>query len=232
MIRLENYLLDLRTFPSDAALAYRTEGIRGVWKAVATRSLHRVLRAGRLIVFAHSLDRDLDPALPPGIRVTRATDDELQQLGSLTGQRDVTRFRSLVRNGRHCLIAWRGDQPLGYAWVAAGVGPDVMLWPLPLEFPADAAYLWNLYVIPSERSNGIGTALAQARLRLAQELGFREGWRMVAPSNHPSLRTVSKSGAGTRIVGELDFVQLMGRTFGRFKSPHASSPPASAVAVN
>jgi GNAT superfamily N-acetyltransferase len=232
MIRLENYLFDLRTFPGDAALGYRSEGIRGVWKAAATRSLHRVLRVGRLIVFAHSLNRDLDPSLPPGIRVTRATDDELTLLGTIAGQRDVSRFRSLVRNGRYCLIAWRGDQPLGYAWVAAGVGPDVMLWPLPLEFPADAAYLWNLYVLPSERSNGIGTALAQARLRLAQELGFREGWRMVAPSNRPSLRTVAKSGTGSRIIGELDFVQFMGRTFGRFKSPPAGSPPASAVAVH
>jgi ribosomal protein S18 acetylase RimI-like enzyme len=107
-----------------------------------------------------------------------------------------------------------------------------MLWPLPFEFPSDAAYLWNLYVLPSERSNGTGTALAQARLRLARELGFREGWRMVAPSNRPSLRTVEKSGTGTRIVGELQFVHFMGRTFGRFKSPHASFPAASAAAIN
>ena len=232
MIRLEKYLLDLRTFPADAALGYRREGIRGVWRAVATRSVDRVLRVGRLIVFAHSLDRKLDLSFPPGIRVTRATDEELKLLGPVAGQRDVSRFRALVKNGRHCLIAWRGDQPLGYTWVAAGVGPDIMMWPLPLEFPSEAAYLWNLYVLPSERSNGIGTALAQARLQLAKELGFREGWRMVAPSNRPSIRTVEKSGTGTRIVGELEFVHFMGRTFGRFKSPQASSSPASLAAIN
>jgi GNAT superfamily N-acetyltransferase len=232
MIRLDKYLLDLRTFPADAALGYRRDGIRGVWRAVATRSLDRVLRGGRLIVFAHSLDGELGLSLPPGIRITRATDEELKALGPVTGQRDVSRFRSLVKNGRHCLIAWRGDQPLGYTWVAGGVGPDIMMWPLPLEFPPDVAYLWNLYVLPSERSNGIGTALAQARLHLARELGFREGWRMVAPSNRPSLRTVAKSGISTRIVGELEFLHLMGRTFGRFKSPHASPSPATAAAIS
>jgi ribosomal protein S18 acetylase RimI-like enzyme len=98
----------------------------------------------------------------------------------------------LIARGRHCLIAWRNEQPVGYTWVSAGIGPDVSVWPLPFQFPSDAAYLWNLYVLPSERSSGIGTALARARLQLARELGFREGWRMVAPTNRASLRTVQK----------------------------------------
>jgi ribosomal protein S18 acetylase RimI-like enzyme len=231
MTRWQKTLVDLRTFPADTAIGYRREGLRGVWKAAATRSLHRVFRAGRLIVFAHPLDREFDPSLPPGIRVTRANDEELPALVPLAGVRDVSRFRSLIREGRHCLIAWRGDQPLGYAWVGRA-GPDIMLWPLPLEFPPDVVYLWNLYVLPSERGSGIGTALALARLRLAQELGFREGWRMVAPSNRPSLRTVEKTGAGTRIVGEIKFVHLIACNFNRFKPPHTSSLPASAAAIN
>ena len=231
MTRWQKTVIDLQTFPSDAKIGYRREGLPGVWKAVATRSLHRVFRAGRLIVFAHSLDREVDRSLPPGIRITRATDEELKLLVPVAGDRDVGRFRTLLSSGRHCIIAWRGDQPLGYTWVGV-VGPDVMLWPMPLEFPPDVAYMWNLYVLPSERSSGIGTALARARLQLAQELGFREGWRMVAPSNLPSLRTVEKTGPGTRILGEIEFVHLVGHTFSRFKPPHTSSPPTSAVAVN
>ena len=225
MSRLAAYLTDIRTLPADAALGYRNEGVRGAWKAVATRSLHRLLRTGRLIVFAHQLDREVDvPPLPPGVRISRGSELDVPALSSLIGQRELVRFRELMARGRHCLIAWRDDRPVGYTWVAGGVGPDVTMWPLPFEFPSDAAYLWNLYVLPTERSSGIGTALARARLQLARELGFREGWRMVAPTNRASLRTVEKSGSGTRVIGKLKFVQLLGRTYGRF----TSLPPSGA----
>jgi ribosomal protein S18 acetylase RimI-like enzyme len=222
MSRLGNYLADIRTFPADAALGYRHEGVRGAWKALATRTLHRVVRTGRLVVFAHPVGSHTeDAALPSGVRIARATERDVPALSALVGQREVTRFRDLIARGRHCLIAWRNEQPVGYTWVSAGIGPDVSVWPLPFQFPSDAAYLWNLYVLPSERSSGIGTALARARLQLARELGFKEGWRMVAPTNRASLRTVQKSGPGTRVVGELNFVQLLGRTWGRFR-PHAA----------
>jgi hypothetical protein len=39
---------------------------------------------------------------------------------------------------------------------------------------------------------------------------------MVAPTNAPSLRTVQKTGAGTRLIGEIRFTQLLGRTYARF----------------
>jgi ribosomal protein S18 acetylase RimI-like enzyme len=145
----------------------------------------------------------------------------------MAGQREVSRFRTLLARGRRCLIAWRDETPVGYAWLADQIGPDVVVWPLPLEFPASAAYLWNLYVLPAERSNGIGSALARARLRVAKENGFREGWRMVSPSNEPSLRTVRKSASGTRTVGEIHFVQLLGRSYARFISYPASTAELS-----
>jgi ribosomal protein S18 acetylase RimI-like enzyme len=224
MTRMAKFLADIRTFPADAALGYRHEGLRGAWKALAARTLHRVVRTGRLVVFAHPVGSHTeDTALPQGVRIARATEQDVPALSALVGQREVIRFHDLIASGRHCLIAWRDEQPVGYTWVSAGIGPDVSLWPLPFQFPSDAAYLWNLYVLPSERSSGIGTALARARLQLARELGFREGWRMVAPTNRASLRTVQKSGPpGTRVIGELNFVQLLGRTWGRFR-PHAAS---------
>lgn len=222
MSRLRKYLNDVRTLPADALLAHRHEGMRGLWKAVAVRSVHRLLRAGRLIVFAHTLDGAFEPSLPRGIRIGLATEQDWPALAALAGQRELSRFRSLLAKGRRCLIAWREETPVGYAWLADGVGPDVVMWPLPLEFPTSAAYLWNLYVVPAERSNGIGSALASARLRLAQAEGFREGWRMVAPSNEPSLRTVRKSASGTRVVGEIRFLQLFSRTYARF-TPHSTS---------
>jgi ribosomal protein S18 acetylase RimI-like enzyme len=216
MSRLGTYLHDAKTLPGDALLAFSHEGWTGIWKAVASRSVHRVFRGGRLIVFAHPVDQLIDLTPPPGVRISLLSEQDCSRLASLVGRRELSRFRALVVKGRRCLVAWRGETPVGYAWVANDMGPDVTLWPLPLPFPPTAAYLWNLYVLPAERSSGIGSALASARLRLAGESGFREGWRMVAPTNAPSLRTVEKTAAGTRVVGEIRFIQLLGRTYARF----------------
>jgi GNAT superfamily N-acetyltransferase len=216
MSRLAAYLQDLRTLPGDAMLAYGRDGLQGAWKTVASRSLHRAFRSGRLIIFAHDLDRLVDVSPPAGVRITELAEKDWPAVASLVGRRELDRFRSLAARGHHCLVAWRGDAALGYAWVAHEIGPDVAPWPLPISFPSSAAYLWNLYVLPSERSGGIGSALASRRLQLAREAGFREGWRMVAPSNASSLRTVQKTSAGTRALGEIRFVQLVGRTYARF----------------
>ena len=220
MSRLCGYLHDLRTLPGDARLAYGHEGLEGAWKAVASRSIHRVIRRGRLIVYAHNVDALVDSAPPQGVRIALARDEDLPALASLVGQRELQRFYRLLAAGRQCLVAWRGEAAVGYAWVAHPIGPDVAPWPLPLTFPSTAAYLWNLYVLPSERSSGIGSALAVARLRVTRDAGLREGWRMVAPSNAPSLRTVRKSSTTTRMVGEISFVQLLGRTYARFTPAH------------
>jgi GNAT superfamily N-acetyltransferase len=208
------YLNDCRTFPADAALAYRHEGWRGVWRALAPRTIDRVFRTGRMVIFAQTLDTSPDVAPPPGVRIAPISEADWWALSALVGKRDLARFRALSAAGRHGLVAWRGLQPIGYGWVAERIGPDVTSCVLAL--PAHAAYLWDLYVIPSERSNGVGSALASARVKTARELGFSEGWRMIAPSNGASLRTLSKTANGTRVVGELRFVKLLSRVQVRF----------------
>jgi GNAT superfamily N-acetyltransferase len=129
------------------------------------------------------------------------------------GRRQLDGFRRLQANGRICLVAWRDGRAVGYAWVAERLGPDVTRCPIPL--PPHAAYLWDLYVVPSERGNGVGTALAAARLTAARERGFREGWRMIGPDNAASLRTL-RSGRALRVVGEVRFVQFLGVLRARF----------------
>jgi ribosomal protein S18 acetylase RimI-like enzyme len=223
--RLEKYWLDWRTFPADAALSYRNNGFPGIWKALAPRTVHRVFRHGRLIVFAQALDRVADILPPPGVRIAPVQASEWPALGSIVTRRDLNRFQGLVAAGRHCLVAWRGARPIGYAWVAERAGPDVSMVPLPL--PDDAAYLWDLYVLPTERCNGIGSALATARLNIARARGFREGWRTIAPSNRASLRTLERSGAGARMVGELRYLKLVTRMYVRFTPRSGPSIPAN-----
>jgi GNAT superfamily N-acetyltransferase len=214
---LGKYLADCRTFPGDAALSYRMAGVRGVWDALADRTLYRVLRTGHLIVFAQRLESAPEVPPPPGVVIRPLSDDDWVALATITTQRSLTGFRKLAANGRHGLVAWRGAEPIGYGWVAEQIAPDVTA--CPLAMPPYAAYLWDLYVVPAERSNGVGSALASARVQLARRLGFKEGWRMIAPSNGASLRTLAKTGTDVETVGELRFLKIFASVHTRFSSP-------------
>jgi GNAT superfamily N-acetyltransferase len=212
---LAKYAADLASLPGDAALGYRNEGWHGVWEAVASRTVHRVFRASRLTVFAQSLDHIADVSLPAGARIARLRAEEIDALAPIVGVRDRERFRHLLEAGCIGVVAWRGRDPVGYAWVAPEIRPEVTL--CPLELPAHAAYLWDLYVLPAERRSGLGSALAAERLRAARELGRTEGWRMIRPDNTASLRTLGRSGSAARVVGRMDYVKLGPRLIARFR---------------
>ena len=218
--RLDKYAVDCRTFPADAMLAYRLEGLSGAWDTLRQRTIDRILYTAHWVVFAQPLDSAPQLAPPPGVVIRRLQESDWPALAGLVMQRNLQRFRALTAAGRHAVIAWRGSQPIGYGWVAASLGPDVTS--CPLELPPEAAYLWDLYVVPAERSNGVGSALASARIQVARECGFREGWRIISPSNSASLRTLAKSGADTRIVGEVRFVKILSRVRAQF-TPWESS---------
>jgi GNAT superfamily N-acetyltransferase len=213
-ILANKYVDDCRTFPGDAALAFRQQGLAGVWDALRQRTVDRIVAAGHLVIFAQSLDSAPEIPAPEGVVLRPLGSDDWPALSSIVSQRDLSRFRTLMAKGRHGVVAWRGSQPIGYGWVAERLGPDVTACPLAL--PADAAYLWDLYVVPGERSSGVGSALASARIRIARQRGYREGWRMIAPENAPSLRTLAKSARQTRKVGELRFIKILSRVYSRF----------------
>jgi GNAT superfamily N-acetyltransferase len=212
--RLAKYAEDCRTLPADAMLAYRLEGLNGAWDTLRQRTLDRILYTAHLVVFAQLLDSAPEVPPPPGVVIKRLQESDWPAMATSFTQRNLTRFHALATAGRQAVIAWRGSKPIGYGWVAASLGPDVTS--CPLELPPEAAYLWDLYVIPAERSNGVGSALASARIRIARECGFREGWRMISPTNAASLKTLPKSGAPTRVVGELRLIKILNRVYARF----------------
>jgi GNAT superfamily N-acetyltransferase len=222
--RLSKYLADLVTFPGDAALAFRNEGLRGVWGAITPRTVHRIVRVSRLRIFAQPLDRIPAVTRPAGVTIARLRPEEIPSLTAVAGERDRGRFRRLLEIGCVGLVAWRAARPVGYAWVATEMHPEVSH--CPLELPAGAAYLWDMYVVPAERSGGVGSALASERLHTARALGCSEGWRMITPDNAPSLRTLYRSGRTTRVVGEMRYLKLGPRLYSRFTPGPPGGDPA------
>jgi len=179
-----------------------------------------VVRASRLTVFAQPLHGIPEVRPPAGVSIARLRREQLPALSRIAGELDRERFSRLLEIGCVGLVAWRGSRPVGYAWVAAEMRPEVSQ--CPLELPADAAYLWDLYVVPAERGGGVGSALASERLRAARMLGRTEGWRMITPGNTASLGTLRRSGASTRVVGQIRYFKLGSRLFAWF----TPCPPA------
>jgi GNAT superfamily N-acetyltransferase len=207
---------DIRSLPHDAALAYRRGGGRDLWVTLADRSLYRIFRHGRLLIIAQALQSFRKVSPPVGVRIAQATPGDWPALAGIVTRRELNGFARRLAEGMTGLIAWRAGQPLGYTWVTGRVLPFVTSYPLPL--PSNAAYLFDLYVLPSERSGGIGSALTSARLEFARDQGFEEGWRMVSPANGASLRTMEKTtGTGTRIVGEVRYVKLLATVHSRYR---------------
>lgn len=213
--RLQKYLDDLRTLPVDVRVGWRRERWRGLWDAIAPRTLYRVFRRGRLVVYAQPVTdaREIPP--PVGVAIAQLTEADLPAFAAILTRSELERFRVLLSHGHQGLGAWRDGRPVGYAWVALHVGPEVTQCPLPL--PPHAAYLWDLYVMPMERSSGIGSALASARLGVARAHGRREGWRMIERTNRASLATLARSAGTTSVVGEMRFVKLLARLRGEFR---------------
>jgi GNAT superfamily N-acetyltransferase len=103
---------------------------------------------------------------------------------------------------------------VGYTWLSPRIDPEIEQFPIPL--PHEALYGWNLYVLPEERRSGIGSALTSARLQHSQALGYRLGWRAIDAGNRGSVGTVRNTGGeGTRIVGRLRYVRVLGWARGR-----------------
>ena len=206
---------DIRTFPGDLVLALLNEGAHGAWKALASRSIRRVLRWGRSQILAVAFEDEIDVAPPEGISIRAAGQCDLAALASLVGQREARRLGLLLAHGAHALIAWRDGKPVGQVWWTERLGPKILPWPFPVSLPGRAVYFWNLYVLPRERNRGIAAALHSAGVREAQAAGFRERWGMVTPSNLASLNAARKGTRNLRLIGEVRFVQLFGRAYMR-----------------
>ncbi len=209
------FLLDALTFPAAARRAWRHAGAAGAWVELRQRTLDRVYVRSRLLVIEQDLDGATDVPPPSGVTIRRAGSGDIERLATLASPLTMARLRRAASRGRTCLVALRGGRPVGYTWISARLDPDLERYPLPL--PPNAAYLWDLYVVPEERDRGIGSALVSARLRHARVAGFRVGWRAIEDGNLASLRTLARTGGrSARVVGELSVEKILRRVRARF----------------
>lgn len=176
-----------------------TAGPVEFWSRVSRGLARRIYLNERFIIVEQRLDGIVDVPVCEGVRIALLGEDRAALDRILTARQRIA-FDRRIRAGRECLLAWRGARVIGYTWMSISVDPSIEGTPLAL--PPGAAYLWDLFVVRAERGAGIGSALTAARLAWARRQGFDLGWRMIVPSNRPSLRTAEKTGT-MRVLGEV-----------------------------
>lgn len=212
--RMQKYLTDCRTLPGDISGAWRAGGMSGVWLELRRRTVDRVGGYARGLVVEADITDVPEVAPPPGIEITPFAGPDWSLLGDLAGERLRAKFAAAAAAGRSCMIARRGRQVVGYAWISPAVTPLYESFELPL--PADAIYAWHVQVARQERGRGIGSALVGFRLHHARLRGFRRAWGVIRPDNIASLRSFSSAGP-CQVVGTVFRVKVLSSMRSRFR---------------
>jgi GNAT superfamily N-acetyltransferase len=227
---VNKYVRDAITFPRDASLAWKHAGARGAWRELRIRTFDRISRGGLALLFEH-VNADVPPlTLPDGVRITPFAGPDWTPFLALTSAKRIENFRRRVERGRQCLVAWRGERPVGFTWISTRMDRDIETYAL--DLPPDATYHWDLYVVSAERGTGVGAALAFARLHHSRDQSFRISWRLIDIDNVGSQRGARKTAsASTRVLGELRYRNFFGRSWYRFDPGVVSPETAQARAA-
>lgn len=210
----------------DLRRAWASGGARGLLTECRESLIFPVFRHGRLLVIETRLDEVPPLASPEGVHIEEYRSNDWSPFSRIVPERVVRRLRRAAGAGRTCIAAWRGDHVIGYTWVSQSIAHRIETYPIPL--PTGAAYGWNLFVTPSERTAGVGSALLEARHRLARDRGYRVIWRGIDATNRATRRTVQKTWTpGSRMVGELLFVHVLGFAAGMMRATADALVPAN-----
>jgi len=123
-----------------------------------------------------------------------------------TADRDWPQYRVALENDHELILAERGGEVLGWAWIGYG---RVFLAPLgrAIRLSDGTGYLYDAYVRPAERGRGIGRALVAARVARAEARGTVRLLSHVRIGNAVSRRALEHEGFS--IIGETVFMRAL-----------------------
>ena len=219
--RLRRYASDVRTFPADAARAWRTAGWEAVRGEVRRRTLDRIGVYGRRFVIETDLSRLAELTPPSEVDIRPFSGGDWSLLGDMMRAQLTSQFDEAAAAGRTCLVAWKRRHAVGYAWFSTKIESRHERYDLPL--PSDTVYIQQIEVSREERGHGVAAALLSAGLRLGRERGFHRSWIIVDPKNLASVPAIA-SVAPSRVLGIVARLRLLGWMRCRYRALHTPVP--------
>ena len=149
------------------------------------------------MTFATWWRRDSLPDLSPLPKFSAHPSTDIEEIAHLTNgspQNIATRLQA----GNRPYLAFMGDVPVAYGWVATQEGSIADLQ-LSFSIPPENCYLYSFLTVPERRGHGIYPHLLQAIIR--QEELLQRFWIGYLPDNAASGRGIEK--AGFHVVSDL-----------------------------
>jgi ribosomal protein S18 acetylase RimI-like enzyme len=218
---LAEYLIGLRTFPADAARAWRIGGWPALSEEIRKSTIERVAGYVRRFVIESDLSRLAEVAPPEAVEVRPFEGPDWSPLGDLAPTGLAHRFEAAAAAGRICLVAWKQRHVVGYAWFSSSIDLQHEGYDLPL--PSDAIYIWQVEVSPGERRHGVAAALLSSGLQMARDRGLRRSWIVIHPDNIASLRSIA-SVASSRVLGTVGRLKMLTWIYSRYRALSAPVP--------
>ena len=174
---------------------------RVVHSATARRLRHQ---AGRLLVPVRRVQlvamyrRSFVEPLPDSrarvpITIAPADVDQIAAVADVDGHGAELEpvFRWRLDNGHHCLVAWFGDEIVGYNWMALGHTREADEL---LRMADDEAFFYDGYTAAEWRGNGIHPALHCWQIRYARDMGVRTGYSQAVITTRRTRRMIKRFG--------------------------------------
>ena len=210
--RLGKYATDLQTFPGDAARAWRSGGVEGVWLELRRRTIDRAGSYSHYLVLEADLSTLREVPVPEGIEIRPFSGPDWSLLGDLSGWRVTKWFAASAAAGRVCLVAWRGSTAVGYFWLSPEIARRYENFEIPM--PPDTVYFSQIQVARSERRRHLGAALGSFGMRLARDQGYSRSWMLIRRDNVAAQSTLA-SLASSRVLGSISRIKLTSWTHDR-----------------
>lgn len=185
----------------------------GGWPGIVRREIHskrlKLYGKTRMVFLVDDLENP-PPRLPApeGTRIAPYAGEDWEAFRRIAGPEQRRKYAKRIREGRLLLVAWRGDDPVAVTWITERA--TMRLDGLALDLPAGWAYAYGLLVRPDARRGGLGTALTNARVHHARDLGFRRLCRVIRVRNVGALKSAAKARGSTTPAGELFLYQALG----------------------
>jgi GNAT superfamily N-acetyltransferase len=169
-----------------AGLTHTLDVVRDLGLRRTVRVASRWLLEREFHIVAGTVDVDLDVAAPPGARCAVLREDDLPAFARGCPGMSGGEVRRRWREQQVCLVCWIGTEVAAYRWDAADAAYLPYLGRRVRGAPGDVLTV-EARTLPGRRRAGAGSALVQARLRLARSHGARRLVGLVATWNRASL---------------------------------------------
>lgn len=150
----------------------------------------RLWKRAHKVAYHHELEAVDEDASGTDLGVEPAGTDDLSDL---PGAHDLEAYRERLAGEHELLLARSGDSVVGFCWLSfAAVGIDEV--GATVDFDGDG-YLWHVHVVPEYRGQGVGTAMIEAALSVAEERpGCDRAFCLTEWSNLAMRRVLEKTG--------------------------------------